>query len=492
MSLIRHVPIPFGPPAPSREVDFGSTQRWRPGWQIGLLIVGWPLWWALGLTQFIGPVLAIPLAWQLLRQHTAIRVPPGFWLWGLFLVWVAVSAVALNLVPDGTVPPHGFGRYLAATVRWSNYAALTVMMLYVGNTSESQLPWRRVASWFALLGVSTVVLGFLAVLFPRFSFSTLLSQALPSGLVNDEGGRAALAQVQDVLGQAKPRPAAPFPFTNAWGNSLSLLLIWVILQWGVLGGRRHRVLTSVLLAAAIIPIVYSLNRGMWLGLGIAIVVVAYRLAKLGNTRPLAALGGLLAAGVVVFTLSPLSTIVDERAHAPHSNEVRASLADSAVKGAFESPVLGFGSTRAQQGSDASITIGRTQSCPKCGNFDIGSTGQLWLVMFAQGLVGAALYVGFFVKSMWQYRTSNSYLGIAGFVVILLELYYALFYNALILPLAVTLLTIALLWREQAKPVRRFDEDQALEPAGPDLAIEPHERRRNHDFDISREPFAAEH
>jgi hypothetical protein len=400
------------------------------------------------VTPLIFPMLAVPLVWKLYRRRR-VRVPPGFWLWGLFLLWVVVSAVALDVTVEGTLPPSGVGRYLAFTARLLNYLSLTVMMVYVVNASEQELPRSRLIGWFAALGVQVIGLGVLAVAFPDFGFRTPLARLLPGALAEGQGD-AALAQVQSVLGEASPRPAAPFTFTNAWGHSLSLLLIWVVVSYLVLGTPWRKLALWLLLAVAAVPIVYSLNRGVWIGLGLTVVVLAIRLARLGRMRVLTTLGVGVAVASVAFALTPLATLVEERVGAGHSNDVRASLAKDAVSSSIGSPVVGYGSTRAAIGGDASIAVGRSEDCPKCGNFDIGSTGQLWLLLIAQGIVGAALYVGFLVRTVWEHRMDKSVLGIAGTLVIALEVFYSFFYTALTVPLAVTLLTVGLLSRNSER------------------------------------------
>ena len=341
----------------------------------------------------------------------------------------------------------GVGRYLAYLLRFANYLSVTVAMLYIGNLSEEQLPRRRVIGWMVSLGLATVLLGTLGVLFQDFSFSTPVSYVLPESLVGSRG-EVKLAQLQPVLGETSPRPSAPFAFTNAWGNNLSLLLVWFVAGWAVLGSWRRRMAAWAVLAVALVPIVYSLNRGMWIGVGIAVVVMAVRLAIRGRTAVLAGLVGVLTVGAAIFALSPLTGIVQARLDAGHSNETRGSLAADAINGASKSPIIGFGSTRQTIGSDASIAIGPSADCPKCGGRDIGSTGQLWLLLIAQGFFGAVLYGGWLLRSLWAYRTDHSILGIAGTIVVLLEIFYSLFYTALTMPLAVTFVSIGLLWRNQ--------------------------------------------
>ncbi|MGI8986605.1 MAG: hypothetical protein ACR2GM_07420 [Nocardioidaceae bacterium] len=423
-------------------------RRLPAGWPIAAAVAGWPLWWALGVTNLVFPLFAAPLAWQLVKRRN-IRLPSGFWLWALFLVLVVVSGFAIDVEVAGTATSTGVGRYFALTSRLLNYVAVTVMLLYVGNASEEELPRRRLISWIAFLGVFAVGLGTLAVFLPTFGFPTAMSAILPESLLGGgDGGQARLAQVQPVLGETSPRPSAPFAYTNAWGNNVSLLLVWVVVAWSALGSRRRQVALWVLLAVAMVPIVYSLNRGMWIGLGISFVVVAVRLALRGRVMVLAGMLMLITVASLAFVVSPLQTMVQARLDEGHSNEVRGSLAGEAVAAARQSPVIGFGSTRQTLGSDSSIAVGPSDDCPRCGGRDIGSTGQLTLLLIAHGFVGVGLYCGFLIRSVWAYANDHSVLGIAGTLVVGLDLFYALFYSALTMPLAITFLSIGLLWRNQ--------------------------------------------
>lgn len=437
----------------SRASRFGAVSarpvrpsRWlRPGWQIGAIIAGWPLWWALGISQFVTPMFAVPLAWQLWRRRR-IEVTPGFLLWALFLICVAASVTMLGLTPDNTLPASGSGRYVAFTLRLFNYLAVTVMMLWFVNATEEECSRERLLGWFSALALATISLGTLALAAPDFGFNPLLSPLLPGGL--DTGLEAKLAQVQPVLGETTPRPAAPFSYTNAWGCTLSLLMPWLVVRYGAAPNPRRRAALVVMLAFALAPIIYSLNRGVWIGLIIALVAVALRMAVIGRIRILVTLVSVLVVGATVFALSPLNDVVESRLEHGHSNDVRASLANSSIDAALQSPVLGYGSTRQQLGSDASIAIGRTPDCPTCGNFDIGSTGQLWLLLISQGLLGAGLYLAFFLRVLWVYRRDHSPIGIAASLVVLLMVFYTLFYSALTVPLAVALLSVGLLYRNQ--------------------------------------------
>jgi hypothetical protein len=161
---------------------------------------------------------------------------------------------------------------------------------------------------------------------------------------------------------------------------------------------------------------------------------------------MASLAVVTAVLALAVALSPLGGLVEQRLQTGHSNEIRQSMAGAAVDIAKQSPIVGFGSTRDTIGSEASIAVGPTPDCPRCGGRVIGSTGQFTLLLVAQGFLGLFLYVSFLVFTLWRFRSDHSPLGIAAWVVILLELFFGFFYTALLMPLAITFCSIGLLCR----------------------------------------------
>jgi hypothetical protein len=427
-----------------------ATLRLPPSWPVWAGVGAYPIWWALGIAHLILPILAIPVGWYLWQRYQVtgtVRVPPGFAWWLLFLACVVISAVALNQTAPGTLEPQGLGRILSYGLRLAHYVALTLFMLYVGNMSERALPRLSVLRAIGALGVGMIGLGFLAMAFPNGSFRTPYALVMPGWLGGEgPGTTAVLAQVQDLVSGSGARPAAPFAFTNTWGAVLSLTLVWLVVGWIVVGRPRRRLAGLAIVGASVIPIVYSLNRGVWLAVVVAGVYVAVRFAIRGRV---AALAGLVAIAAVLGGLmltTPLGTVITERVGNPHSDQVRGWLSERAWEAATASPVLGYGSTRDTEGSQQSIAVGQAPDCPQCGNRVVGSTGHLWLLLISQGIVGAALYVGYFARSWWAYRRDHSAIGIAGTLTIVMSLYYLLFYTALNVVLLIVMLSIALLWR----------------------------------------------
>ncbi|MEH1016828.1 O-antigen ligase family protein [Micromonospora sp. CPCC 206060] len=441
-----------GGPAHGTRAGLGRwSLRLPPAWPVTALFVLYPAWWALGLPSFIFAILAVPMAFQLYRKGT-VRVPPGFGIWLILLVWVVLSGLMLDLTAPDTLPPSGSGRYIGWAIRVMNYTALTVTMLYVINLSERELPRHRLVRLFGFMAVVTIVGGYVGALFPQLKFIAPLNYVLPAAIAKEPFVNRLMhvevAQVQEVLaGEASsPRPAAPFEYTNTWGENMAILLIWFIVGWVVLGGGFRRFTGYALVVAAIFPIVYSLNRGLWIGLVIAAVYVAIRLALRGRIAVLAGLALATALGGVLILASPLGNLLNERMANGHSDDIRATLSNGAVNAANHSPVLGYGANRALIGSNRSIAVGKSADCKQCGNRELGSNGQLWNLLTGQGYVGAFCYSAFFLWCLWRFRHDHTPIGIAGSLVLILMLFFQFLYGSLNTTLAYGLISVALLTR----------------------------------------------
>jgi O-antigen ligase len=425
-----------------------------PAWPLVGLLVGYPLWWILGLGVLIFPLVAAPMAWHLLKTHLAgrpVRLPPGFLLWAAFLAVLVVGIAALGSEPVGTVAEPASGRLLGVAYRLGMYVALTVLLLYAGNLSEDELPRRRLVRLLAWLFAVTVAGGLLGVFAGSFALTSPVELMLPTHL-REKGFVQSLvhpyaAQIHDIIGDERPRPAAPWGYTNTWGNNFCLLVVWFCAA--AFGGgtrRRTRLLALACLAVSVVPVVVSLNRGLWIGLGLAALYAGVRLAFAGRLWVVGALAGATAAVALALAVTPLGDVVSARLDNGKSNGVRSFLVERALTGAVESPLIGFGSTRDTLGGRNSITVGESHDCERCGNFTIGGNGQFWQLVFAHGLVGTVGYLGFFGYGIWRFRRDRTPIGIAGGCALIGSFAAMFWYNALVTPLAFMFLAYALLWR----------------------------------------------
>ena len=446
----------------------GSWLARRPAWPIVALLVGYPLWWALGIADYMFLLLAVPMALRLYGWHVQgrrrLRLPPGFSVWLLFLLCMLAGAATLSLTAPGTTASPVGNRIFAFADRSACYLAVTVLLLFAGNLTERELPRRRLAWLLGLVGIYATIGGVGGILFPTFQFTSPLALVMPKGFQANTLVQSmlhpALSQVQNVLGVAEGRPKAPFNYTNAWGDSLTILLPWLLVAWS--NTRRQRRMALAVVAVAIVTVVYSLNRGVWVGIAFTACYLAVRFAARGRVALLGAIcAGLALAGAIII-LSPLHSMISTRLSSDqNSNTIRTTLSILAVKDALASPLIGYGDTRHQQGSPASIAIGPTPDCITCGQLGVGSTGQLWLLLVSDGFLGTALYLGFFGYGIWRYRRDMTPYGLAGVLVLLLSFVYMFTYQAVVAPLAFTMLSYALLWRND---VQLRSRDPAAEVA----------------------------
>jgi hypothetical protein len=408
------------------------------------------------------------MAYRLWARPRRIRVPPFFGLWLALLVWVIAGGFMIGQHLPGTLSTSG--GFIGWGVRAANMLAATVVLLYVGNLREDELPARKVIRMLGFFFCVTVAGGVLGVLFGNFSFTSPFEMILPHGIRANyyvhQLIHPGFAQVQDILGKTSPRPKAPFAYTNNWGNNLALLMIWAVVAGWVLGSRRTRFWTVITLIVSAVPIIYSVNRGMWIGLGVSLLFVAFQLASRGRLGMLAGIAGIAVVTALLVTVTPLRSIVDARLSHGQSNTIRGSLNGAAFDAAVRSPIVGWGTTRSVLGSPDSIAIGKTSSCQTCGNAPIGSTGELWNILIANGFVGAGLYFGFIVLVAIRYRRIRAPEAVAARLVLYLAPFYAVFYSAVPTGLVITFISMALLWRMDPRRVN------VPLPAEPDVIVLP--------------------
>jgi hypothetical protein len=426
----------------------------HPAWPVTALLVGYPLWWALGLADFMWIILAAPMisqmvAWQT-RGDRRLRVPPRFGIWLLFLIIAAAGIAAISLTAPGTVASPVSHRVLSYINRVASYGGVTVLLLYAGNLTEQELSRRRLAWMLGLVGVYAVAGGLAGMVMPHLQFSSPLLHLLPKSARANPYIQASmqpgLSQVQNVLGSAAGRPKAPFDYTNTWGDCLTILLPFLFIGWWSGARRRQRLTVLAIVLVAIAPLLYSLNRGAWIGAGLSLGYLAIRFALRGKTALLAGLAAVIAIGALLVVVTPLKGVVTGRLQHGKSNNLRANLASLSVTDALASPIIGFGDTRQEQGSPNSIAIGPSLKCPTCGQLEVGSTGQLWLLLVCDGVLGAALYLAFFASGIWYYRRDQSPEAMVGILVLLLSFVYLFTYDAVPGPLGFTMLAYALMWK----------------------------------------------
>ncbi|QNN49775.1 hypothetical protein H9L10_01370 [Phycicoccus endophyticus] len=421
-----------------------------PGWPLAWLFIGYPLWWILGVSQAAVPVLSAFMLAAVLRRHR-ILVPRGFGFWLLFLGWTVGGLLLLQVDAPGAVPGESTGRYGVWALRAMWYVSATIILLYIGNLRE-QLPLSRVARYFGWMFVWIVIGGFAGALFPKVDFPSLAELVLPHALTSNTfvNGMVhpSLAQYQRVLGYQEARPSAPFSYTNTWGLALATFMPFFVVSW-TNGSRRRRLVAVAFLAAAMFPVVQSLNRGLWGALIGMVVVVAVRYAVMGRVRVLAALVLSVAVLGVGIVATPLGETIAARWDHQHSNEGRTDLGTLTFESVMSgSPVAGFGTTRQVQGNFNSIAGGATAQCPKCSPPSLGTQGQTWLLLFTTGAGGLLLYGAFMAGAAVRGMRQRSPYATAGLATLVAHAVTSVVYNVNGPGLFAIMAGVAFIWREE--------------------------------------------
>jgi hypothetical protein len=437
-----------------RDTRVTARKLLRPGWPLAVLFYGFPLWWALGLAHFFFFVAAVPMGIDLLRR-TPVRAPRWFGIWLVFLVWVLFGTITLWTHAPGTQYGGGVGRLINFGINYMWYATATIALLYIYNLRESELSTERIQRMVGWMFVVTALFGLAGTVDPSFQFKSLMEYVMPKGISHADFIHAMihpqLASASDLLGYEQPRPIAPFMYANAWGNNLALFAPMFIASW--FGGKaRWRAYAGVaVLFVAAIPIIHSLNRGMWIGLSLALVYTVVRFAIAGRTRPLNLLIVALVIGTIGFMASPLYDTVTARFEHPHSNQRRGNLASEVVSTALHSPVIGYGGTRAKQGGYASIASADSSRCGSCGAPSLGTQGYLWLLLLGSGYVGAAMCLLFLLSHFLSSIRGVDSTSMVASVSILMSLVFFLIYDSLGSALVTLMLAIACHARAREQP-----------------------------------------
>lgn len=436
-----------------------DATRSGPGRALTVLFAGMPVWWLLGMAELAFLVATVPMAVFLVRNRI-IRVPSGFGVWLLWLAWLLLGVMVLQVDVAGTVGGANPGRYLTFAYRYAWYVAATVVALFVLNARHI-LSAQKVAQSVAWLFVVMIGGGLLGLLAPGIQLSSALQVLLPHGIATngfvEDLIQIRAAQIQQVLGTPQPRPSAPFSYTNEWGFITALSMpLFVVAWWS--RGRHWRVALVGVLAVALVVIIASLNRGMWVAILSAISLVVIQSAVRGRMRALLVSVVVVAAGVVVVLTTPLGEIILERLANGVSDEGRESLAVTALSTAAQgSPIVGFGTTRDLAGTFNSIAGGASSACPDCEPPPIGTHGQLWFVVFTTGFVGLALFVGFLLSQFLRHLRARTPHSVAALATVLMLIVTLPTYNSIGVPLFVGFIAVGLLARDDPPPLRSLGD-----------------------------------
>lgn len=401
-------------------------------WPLAALFVAFPLWWVLGLSAFVWPLLAAPMLVALIWRRR-ISAPVPIALWFLFSSWVLMSGLQLD---SGT-------KIATFCYRLTLYAGASVLFLYVYNMPKSGRVDLKVLRILTTFWMIVVIGGYAGMIGGAHTFPAVIEFLLPHSLRHQpfvqELVQPVFANVETFLGFPDPRPAAPFPYTNNWGGNIAVLTPVALAALAATRPGPRRKLIVGFLIASLVPMVVSLNRGMFLSIGAGLLYVAIRLMLRGRVAALVSLLGLIALLALIVVLTPLGHLINDNLSSTHghSNTTRVSVVQQAVDSANRSPIFGYGEPQAVTGQG--------------GTPPIGTQGQLWMVLYSNGYVASALFLAFFLAVLWQTRRARGTAGLWLHAAPLVALTQISFYGWLPAELQVVMVIAALAYRRCWRP-----------------------------------------
>lgn len=375
-----------------------------PAWPMYVLLAGFPVWWVLGAVPF-APALIAMLMVSLMVVRRRLDLVPGILPWFAFLLWAAGAAVNL----PSAISMVGFIQ------RYGNLLAVGIFMLYYINARETLSP-RKIIHGVLCVWATVIILGLIATQVPEFRLSTPVGNLLPKALTANplvyDLAFPPMAEIQQPWGAPEPfeRPAAPFPYSNSWGVAFVVMTPIAIAALGTLRAGWKRALVVMLLAASLIPALATGNRGMLIGMALAIGYVLMRTMARGHLRRVAVLGSVAVAALFALVASGALEEILGRQEYSDTTGGRLNIYSETFAAALKSPLLGYGAPRLDE------TIG----------ISLGTQGYVWLLMFSYGFVGLALFVIFLAggivrtwrapgnTGLWLHSVPVAGAGIAGF------------------------------------------------------------------------------
>jgi hypothetical protein len=325
------------------------------------------------------------------------------------------------------------------------YLSATVYFLYILNTPADELPGRRVVFMLATLWTVVLVGGYLGLVFPDVSFRSVAEAALPRGLTSVDYVSLLIhprfAEVQNFIGYTIARPSAPFPYTNWWGGNLAALTPFVVVSILLARSRATRILCYSLLGLSVVPIILSVNRGLWLSLGLGLLYAMLRLWLRGNVAAgLAVLMGLSLAVILVLGAPLLKQTVANRFENPASTQGRSSVIAATIERVQEkSPLFGFGVPGQKEKRLSNLTVG-------------GTSGVIWLVLYTTGIPGAVLFLAWISLLLVRSSRPRTTIGFWGHISILIIVVQMFYYEMIPVEFHVLMIVAALVWRQEHEGV----------------------------------------
>jgi hypothetical protein len=143
---------------------------------------------------------------------------------------------------------------------------------------------------------------------------------------------------------------------------------------------------QIVMALSLVPVVFSLNRGLWLSLALGIVYATIRFAMRGDFHQVGRVAAVIVILAGVVTLSPLGDLAQGRFQHKTGDAGRIQRDQEAQQRLLDSPALGFGAPLP--------STDPTQS-------SVGTESEIFLLVFSHGIPGLGLWMLWFFYTLFR-------------------------------------------------------------------------------------------
>jgi polysaccharide biosynthesis protein PslJ len=293
----------------------------------------------------------------------------------------------------------------------------------------------------AFYWVIVVAGGWFGVLFPSFQLASPVEHLLPHSVAKNQYVFAHVhlqfAQVQHFLGFPVGRPETFFAYTNAWGSAFAILTPFAIASLLRARPGLWRTVLRISFAACIVPVVFSLDRGLWLSLGAGVCYAAVRFALRRDYRLVGLIVGTLVFVALALLLTPLGGLASGRFSHKTGDAGRLQRDQAATQRVMGSPLLGYGAPQAN-------TV--------AGQSAIGTESEVFLLVFSHGFPGLSLFFLWFAYTLFRSAKWRSPEAFWAHVVILIACVQTPYYE-ITERLPLVMVAAALVYREIVREPR---------------------------------------
>lgn len=346
-----------------------------------------PVWWVLGVEQFIWPLLfgwtALRLA--ISRHYRLVLVPPVRWL----LAFIVAQIISGLFIVESY-------RLLTFIRNLGSYVAVALAIIVITNANADERQLKRVINSLLLIMVGVGAISLLALLGVwQPEFRSLVGAVMPKSIAStDYGGHIAyrnLGQPSWFAGIIYYRLSGMFLYATMYASALAMVIPIAYFAHGTAKSLVKKFALAVVIVLLLINMLGTTGRvatlSMIAGAGAYVILAsrARRIARMGAFM-------IMTLAVSLMLVSPIELasggdIVDQVLYARGGGSVehRTAVYQATLSGWLGSPLFGWGTER----DVADIP------------YPAGSHSFYLGVLYKHGLVGFLIFLGMW-WSMWRH------------------------------------------------------------------------------------------